>query len=122
MDRERQISGLPRSLNHASDAHAPERLAALVHEDVGAPDARSLLLAPYELEAVNLVPFQVVRAVGAAFEPTNNDGALGQVEVIPPQIAGFRNAQPMPIDQEANQPIAVTVARLRFRAARSLAI
>ena len=34
VDRERQLGGLASPLNHASDAHAPEGVAALVHEYV----------------------------------------------------------------------------------------
>jgi hypothetical protein len=33
-----------------------------------------------------------------------------QVKIIPTQIAGFADAQAMPVDQEADQPIAVPVA------------
>jgi hypothetical protein len=38
VDRERQPSGLASPLDHASNAHPAERLAALIDEDVGRLD------------------------------------------------------------------------------------
>ena len=38
MNRERQLSGLARSLDHPRDSHAAERLAALVHKHIGRLD------------------------------------------------------------------------------------
>jgi hypothetical protein len=87
MHRERQPSGFPGPLNHASDAHAAEGLATLIDEDVGPLDPVSLLLPLQELETVHLIPLQVMDAIGAAFEPADDDGALWQVDVIPAQIA-----------------------------------
>jgi hypothetical protein len=52
MDRERQSSGFPGPLYHASDTHPPERLAALIDEDVGRLNPVSLLLPVQELETV----------------------------------------------------------------------
>ena len=56
-----------------------------------------------------LVPLQVVAAIGAPLEAAENDGALLQVDVVPTQIASFGNAQAMAEDQEADQPIAMTM-------------
>jgi hypothetical protein len=44
VDRERQSSGLASPLDHASNAHPAERLAALIDEDVGRLDPVGLLL------------------------------------------------------------------------------
>jgi hypothetical protein len=44
VDWEWQMSGFPCPFNHASDAHAPKRLAALIHKDVGAFAAVSFVL------------------------------------------------------------------------------
>ena len=89
MHRERQPSGLASPFDHASNAHAAERLAALIDEDVGRLDPVSLLLPLQELETVHLIPLQVMDAIGAALEPADDDGALRQVDVIPAQIASL---------------------------------
>jgi hypothetical protein len=88
-EQERQPSSLASPFNHASDTHAAERLAALIDEDVGPLDPVSVLLPVQELEAVHLVPLQVMDAVGAALEPAHDDGPLRQVDVIPAQIASL---------------------------------
>jgi hypothetical protein len=49
-------------------------------------------------------------AVGAALEATDDDGAFRQIDVVPAQIAGFGYPQAMPVDQQADQPIAVAAA------------
>ena len=40
-------------------------------------------------------------------KPANDNRALRQVDVIPPQIASLAHSQTMAIDQEADQPIAL---------------
>jgi len=50
-----------------------------------------------------------MRAVIAALEAAHNDGALGAVEIIPPEVACLAHAQAMTVDHEADQPIAVAV-------------
>jgi hypothetical protein len=47
------------------------------------------LLPLQELEAVDLIPLQVMDAISAALEPTDDDGAFPQVDVIPAQISGL---------------------------------
>jgi hypothetical protein len=89
MHRERQPCGFASPLNHASNAHPAERLAALIDEDVGPLGPASLLLPSQQLKAVKLVPLQVMNAVGTALEPADDDGALRQVDVVPTQIAGL---------------------------------
>jgi hypothetical protein len=89
MKRERQPSGFASPLNHTSNAHPAERLAALIDEDVGPLDPVSVLLPVQELEAVHLVPLQVMDAVGAALEPAHDNGSLWEVDVIPAQIASL---------------------------------
>ena len=54
--RERQSSSLASPFNHASNAHAAERLAALIGEHVGSLEPVSLLLSLQELETVRLAP------------------------------------------------------------------
>jgi len=67
------------------------------------------LLALQSLEAGKLIPFQVMHAIGRAFEPTDRNGPLGQVKIIPAQIACLAHAQPVAIDQKPDQPIALTM-------------
>src|SRR6516165_4576219 len=50
-----------------------------------------------------------MRAVMAALETAHNDGALGEVEIVPTKVAGLAHAQAMTVDHEADQPIAVAV-------------
>jgi hypothetical protein len=109
MHREGQPSGFPSPLNHASNAHAPKWLATLVDKDIGRAGAILDLLPVQELEAVHLVPLQVMDAVGAALEPTDDHGPLAQIDVIPTKVASLADPQAVPVDQEADQPIAVTV-------------
>ena len=89
MHRERQPSGFPGPLNHASNAHPAKGLATLIDEGVGPLDPVSMLLALQELETVHLIPLQVMDAISAALEPADDNGALRQVDVIPAQIAGL---------------------------------
>ena len=109
MDREWQPSGFSSPLNHASDAHAAERLATLIDEYVRPFPPFTLLLPLEELEAVDLIPLQVMDAISTALEPADGDGALPQVDVIPAQIASLRDPQTMAIDDQPDQPIPVTV-------------
>ena len=83
--RERQPSG------HASNAHPAEGLTALIDEDIGAIRSISLLLPVKQLKTVHLVPLKVMNAIRAALEPADDDRALRQVDVIPAQIASFRD-------------------------------
>ena len=100
MHRERQPSSLASPFNHASNAHAAERLTALIDEDVGSLNPFSLLLPVQELETVHLIPLQVVDAISAALEPADDDGPLRQVNVVPAQIASFRHTQTVPVDDQ----------------------
>jgi hypothetical protein len=109
VDRERQSSGLASPFNHASNAHPAERLVALVDEQVSPLDPVSLLLPLQELETVHLIPLQVMDAVRAALEPAHDDGALGEVDVIPAQIASLRDPQTVAVDDQSDQKISVTV-------------
>jgi len=43
-----------------------------------------------------------MRAVVAALQAPHRDGALGQVDIVPMQIAGFADPQAMPEDPEAD--------------------
>ena len=63
MDRERQPSSVASPFNHACDAHTTERLAALIDKHVSPLDPVSLLLPLQELEAVHLIPLQVMDAI-----------------------------------------------------------
>jgi hypothetical protein len=74
MHRERQPSGFPSPLNHATDAHAAEGLAALIYEDVGPPSPGRLLLPAQELKTIDIIPLQVMDAVGATLEPAEDHG------------------------------------------------
>ena len=66
-----------------------ERLATLIDKDVGPLGPVSLLLPLKEFETIDLIPLQVMNAVGTALEPAHDNGALPQVDVIPAQIAGL---------------------------------
>jgi hypothetical protein len=88
---ETAASGLASPLDHASNAHTAEWLAALIDEDVGRLDPVGLLLPVQQRETVHLVTLKVMNAIGAALEPANNDGSLRQVDVIPAQIASLRD-------------------------------
>jgi hypothetical protein len=48
-------------------------------------------------------------AIRAALEPADDDGPLGQVDVIPAQIAGFGNPQTVAVDNQPDEPIPMTV-------------
>ncbi|MGB7702926.1 MAG: hypothetical protein WBL91_15020 [Pseudolabrys sp.] len=37
------------------------------------------------------------------------NGALGKIDVIPSQVTGFRHPEAVPIDQQGDQPVPVTV-------------
>ena len=47
-----------------------------------------------------LVPLKIVAAIGTAFQPADDNRALGQVDIIPAQVAGFGDPQAVPVDQE----------------------
>ena len=50
-----------------------------------------------------------MRAVIAPLETAHNDGALGEVKIVPTKVAGLAHAQAMTVDHEADQPIAIAV-------------
>ena len=96
-------------LNHASDAHAAERLATLIDEYVRPFPPFTLVLPLEELETIDLIPLQVMDAISAALKPADDDGALPQVDVIPAQIASLRDPQTVAVDDQPDQSIPVTV-------------
>ena len=91
---------------HPADAHASERLPAFIHEHIG---CLRLLLTLQALEPGELITLEIVDAVGAAFQPADLNGALGKIDVIPSQVTGFRHPEAVPIDQQGDQPVPVTV-------------
>jgi hypothetical protein len=48
-------------------------------------------------------------AISAAIEPSHDDGALGEVNVIPAQIASLRDPQAVAVDDQSDQPIPMTM-------------
>ena len=72
MDGEWQLGSFPSPFNHAADAHASEWLSTLVDEHIGG-------LGPFALQALEpskFVAFEIVDAIGAAFQPTDGNGAF----------------------------------------------
>jgi hypothetical protein len=59
------------------------------------------------LQHAHMVAVEALRA--ARFEPAHSDSALGQVNVVPSQIASLAHPQAVPIDQQADPPIALAV-------------
>ena len=82
-----QLGSFTGTLDHATYAHSTEWLTTFVDEHVGR--RASALQA---LETGKLVPFEVVAAIGRALEAAHDDGALRQIDVAPPQIAGLADA------------------------------
>src|SRR3974377_1051965 len=107
MHREWQFGGLASPLDHAAYAHAPKGLTALIDKDVG---RFGLLLAMEPLKPRQFIALEVMDAIGAALQPADGNGALGQIDVIPAQVAGLRHPQPVPVDQQPYQPIAMPMA------------
>ena len=105
MHRGRQHSGFPSPLDHTSDAHTAEGLAALIDEDVGRFDPFSLLLPAQELKTIDLIPLQVMDTIRTALEAADNHGALRQVDIVPAEVTSLRDPQAVSIDDQANQPI-----------------
>jgi hypothetical protein len=56
-----------------------------------------------------LVALEIVTAVGAALEAPDDHRASAKVDIVPTKIAGLRHPQTMPVDQEADQPVAVAM-------------
>lgn len=100
--RERQLSGFPSAFHHARDAHAAERLAALIHEDVG--DFR-LLLPMQAFEADKFIALKIVGAVSAALEPAHDDRPFGQVNIVPAKVTSLADTESVSIDQQADEPM-----------------
>jgi hypothetical protein len=95
---EGQSRSLSRPLDHASDSHTTERLPTLVHENIRAAIPIRRLLAFQSFQAGQFVTFQVMAAIRGSFEPPNNDGAFGKIDIIPPQVATLAYAQAVPVD------------------------
>jgi hypothetical protein len=109
VDAKRKPSSLTSPFNHASDAHAAEGLTTPVDEHVRRLAPVSLLLPLQQLETVHLVTFKEMNAIGAALQAANDNGALGQVDIIPAKIASLGYAKTMTIDNERQEPIPVTM-------------
>jgi hypothetical protein len=105
MHREWQPSSLPCPLDHAADAHAAERRAALVDEDVSSLNALGCIGAPEVAQRLVLVALEIETAVGAALEAPDDHRASAKVDIVP----SLRHPQTMPVDQEADQPVAVAM-------------
>ncbi len=96
----------PSHANLEAAAGALKSFATLIDEHVSPLDPVSLL--PLQkLEAVDFIAFEVVRAVSAALEPAYDDRALGQVDIVPPEIASLRYQQAMAIERDQPIPMAV---------------
>ena len=100
-----QVPGSPHDDWYGSPGgrQCARRETALVHEHVCRFDALRCIAALEHLEAGEFVPLQVVAAVVAAFKSAHGDGALGQVNVVPAQIASLADPKPMTVDQQADQ-------------------
>ena len=84
----------------------PNWLPSLIDENVG---RFRLLLTLYSFQASKLVAFKEVNAVGAAFEPADGDGALGQIEIVPSHITCLRYPKPMAVYQKPDHPITMAM-------------
>ena len=105
--REWQFGGLASPLDHAAYAHARKGLTALIDKDVG---RFGLLLALESLKTRQFIALEVMDAIGAALEPADGNGALGQIDVVPAQVTGLRHPQPVPVDQQPYQPVTMPMA------------
>ena len=68
------------------------RLAALIDEDIGGLEPTLGVIALEGLQTGQLVAFEVMAGIGRALEPAHDDGALGEIDIIPPKIAGLTDA------------------------------
>src|SRR5262245_47735743 len=90
--REVEASSLASTFDHPADPHAAEGLAPFVDEHIA---GLGFLLPLQSLQASEFIALQVMAAVDRSLEPAHPDRALGQVEIVPAQIAGLADAEAM---------------------------
>src|ERR1700733_15071768 len=106
VNREGQVGSFARPLDHPSNSHASEGLVSLVQEDVTSFRALTRL---QTLQRDDLISLKIMRAVIATLHTADNDRASAKVDVIPAQITGFANPEPMTIDHQPDEPIPVSM-------------
>ena len=104
MDGEWQLGSFPSPFNHAADAHASEWLSTLVDEHIGG-------LGPFALQALEPSKFVAFEKWTLSVLPFSLRTAMVrfEVEIIPTQVTGFAHTQAVPVDQQSDQPIPMTV-------------
>jgi hypothetical protein len=83
MHRKRQPSRLTSPFYHTTNAHAAERLVALVDEHVAGLNAFGGVGPPQVTEGLMFVTLEIVAAVGAALQPADDDRALAEIDIVP---------------------------------------
>lgn len=93
---------LPKTLDHAREAHRRPWASSLGEEDVANSGSLALLQCS---ERTKDVTAEVVGAVLSSFDPPHQDCPTGEVDVAPFQIHELRGSQPMPPCHANGEPI-----------------
>jgi hypothetical protein len=96
------LAGLSHDVLQRADAQGP---AALSGEHI-----RAVRRTPQLAQVTQFVAVHRMRAVFAHLAATDGNRALVQVQMVPAQIAGFRRAQAMPVDQADKDTISFGVS------------
>jgi hypothetical protein len=92
VNREGKPGSFTSSLDHASNTHPAEWLAALIEEDVVRLDALLRIGPPQLAQRLMFVPLQVMAAIGAALQPADDNVRFVKSAARPPWLAS--NHQP----------------------------
>src|SRR5208283_3666011 len=110
MNGEAELTRFTCSLDHAGDAHAIKRLAALIDKNEARFQAGSFLIFLQSFETNDFITFQIMRAVHATLEAPDDDCGLTEIDISPAKITRLTDAQSVTINHEPDQPIPLPMA------------
>ena len=90
MDREWHLGGLPDALDEAMEADVADRPTAFGNEHVGVLG----VIASYFTQSPHLVTADRMYAGNAVLDAVNVQAAIGQLDLLPLQVADLRGRRP----------------------------
>src|SRR5262249_23948188 len=108
VDWEWHLGGLPEALDESMETDGTDWPAALGNEYVGVGGVIAAQLA----QRPHLVTSDWVDAGHSVLDPVNVEAALGELDLLPSQVAGLRGPQTMAIGHKDHGRVAMAVAAM----------
>src|SRR5262245_12772308 len=111
VDREWHLGGLPNTLDEAMEADGADRPPAFGNEHVGL----SRVIAAQLTKRPHLITADWVDAGDSILHPVNVEAALGELDLLPLQVADLRGPQTMAIGHKDHGRVAMPIAAVLAR-------